>query len=94
MSQDPSQRTCIVVARCIVPGWLEVVEDFKSPEGDIDYPYMRAAHAEAEARSSMSRAEFRACVLCSPVPVGRQFNCLSVGATYIDHVALQSARPH
>lgn len=87
-----NNQTHIVVARRCSPGWYEVLEDFTPPKGDIDYPYMRAAHADAQARASTSQAEVCAFVLRSQIRVGRQFNLLTERADPIDHGALQIAK--
>lgn len=82
----------IVVARRCTPGWYEVVEDFSPPKGDIDYPYMRAAHADAAARASTSPVEVCAFMVRSQIRVGRQFNLSTEYAETIDQSALQAAK--
>lgn len=93
MKTNSTQQKHIIVARRVAAGWLEVVEQFTPPEGDITYPYMRAAYANAQARSTGSVAEFHACLLRSPICTGHQFNRLTENATFIDIYTLQSAKP-
>lgn len=69
MTSHLAHQKYIVVARCVMPGWLEVVEQFTPQEGDAEYPYMRAAYAGAQARAAGSAAEFRACILRSPITI-------------------------
>lgn len=87
-----SNQTFIVVARRVRPGWYQVVKDFTPPNGEIDYPYMHAANADAEARASASIADFCAFVLRSEIRVGREFNLLTERADPIDRSVLQIAK--
>jgi len=84
--------THIVVACRAVAGWYEVVKDFTPPPHDIAYPYMHAAHAEAEARQSTTRVEIHAFVVKSPIRVGCQFHLSTAHASPIDQIALQNAK--
>ena len=86
-------KTHFVVASRCAPGWYEVLAAFTPPEGDIDYPYMHAAHADANARASTTQgAVIGAFMLRSDIHVGRQFNLSTERAEPIDHYALQIAK--
>lgn len=92
MNIEASEKVYVVLAKWVPPGWLEVVEQFNPPEGDIAYPYMRAAYAAAQARTTTS-VEYCACILQNSIHTGCQFNRITENATIVDQLTLQSAKP-